>query len=66
MWHDVLVEQITLAENVIRTIEDSGRQLASSRTGWPLNIADAIWREYREPLRSAVFTCLRCQPLLGS
>jgi hypothetical protein len=28
MWHDVLVEQITLAENVIRTIEDSGRQLA--------------------------------------
>jgi len=31
MWHDVLVEQITWAENVIRTIEDSGRQLASSR-----------------------------------
>ena len=24
MWHDVLVEQITLAERVIRTIEDSG------------------------------------------
>jgi hypothetical protein len=42
MRHDVLVEQITLAENVIRTIEDSGRQLASSRTGWPLTIADAI------------------------
>jgi hypothetical protein len=33
MWPDVLVEQIALAENVIRTIEDSGRQLASSRTG---------------------------------
>jgi hypothetical protein len=47
MWHDVLVEQITLVENVIRTIEDSGRQLASSRTGWPLNIADARWREHR-------------------
>src|ERR1035441_4526883 len=54
MWHDVLVGQITLAENVIRTIEDSGRQLTSSRTGWLLNIADAIWREHREPLRSAV------------
>jgi hypothetical protein len=66
MWHDVLVEQITLAENVIRTIEDSGRQVASSRTGWLLNIADVIWRGHREPLRSAVSTCLRCQPVLGS
>ena len=34
MWHDVLVEQITLAERVIRTIEDSGGQLTLSRTGW--------------------------------
>jgi len=25
MWHDVLVEQITLGEKIIRTIEDSGR-----------------------------------------
>jgi hypothetical protein len=66
MWHDVLVEQITLAERVIRTIEDSGRQLTSSRTGWLLNIADAIWRGHREPLRSAVFTCLHSQPILGS
>jgi hypothetical protein len=66
MWHDVLVEQITLAENVIRTIEDSGRQLASSRTGWPLNIADAIWREHRGHCAARFFTCLRCQPVLGS
>ena len=43
MWHDVFVEQVTLAEKVIRTIEDSGGQLTSSRTGWLLNIADAIW-----------------------
>lgn len=55
MWHDVLVEQITLAEKVIRTIEDSGRQLTSSRTGWLLNIDDAIWRGHREPPRSAVY-----------
>jgi hypothetical protein len=27
MWHDVLVEQLTLAERAIRTIEGSGRQL---------------------------------------
>jgi hypothetical protein len=66
MWHDELVEQITLAENVIRTIEDTGRQLTSSRTGWPLNIADVMWREHGDPLRSGVFACLRCQPVLGS
>jgi hypothetical protein len=41
MWHDLFVEQITLSEKVIRTIEDSGGQLTSSRTGWLLNIADA-------------------------
>ena len=66
MWHDVLVEQLTLAERVIRTIEDSGRQLTLSQTGCLLNITDAIWRGHREPLRSAVFTCLRTQPMLGS
>ena len=33
MWRDVLVEQITLAENVIRTIEDSGRQLSPALAG---------------------------------
>jgi hypothetical protein len=42
MWHDVFVEPITLAEKVIRTIEDSGGQLTSSRTGWLFDIADAI------------------------
>lgn len=66
MWHDVLVEQITLVEKVIRTIEDSGRQLTSSRTGWLVNIADARWREHLEPLRSEVIPCQRCQPMLGS
>jgi hypothetical protein len=66
MWHDVLVEQITLAERVIRTIEDSGRQLTLSQTGWLLNITDAIWRGHREPLRSAVFKCFYSQPMLGS
>jgi hypothetical protein len=65
MSHDVLVEQLTLAEKVIRTIEDSGGQLTSSRTGWLLNIADARWCGHREPPRSAVFTCLHSQPMLG-
>jgi hypothetical protein len=44
MWHDVFVERITLAEKVIRTIEESGGQLTSSRTDSVLNIADVIWR----------------------
>jgi hypothetical protein len=66
MWHDVFVEQVTLAEKVIRTIEDSGGQLTSSRTGWLLNIADAIRRGHSEPPRSAVFPCLHTQPMLGS
>lgn len=66
MWHDVFVERITLAEKVIRTIEDSGGQLTSSRIDWVLNIADAIWRGHREPPRSAVFACLHTQPMLGS
>jgi len=42
MWHDVLVEQITLGEKVIRAIEDGGGQLAFSRTDGVLNIADVI------------------------
>jgi hypothetical protein len=66
MWHDLFVEQITLSEKVIRTIEDSGGQLTSSRTGWLLNIADAIWCGHMEPPRGAVFTRLRTQPMLGS
>jgi hypothetical protein len=62
MRHDELVEQITLAENVIRTIEDTGRQLTSSRTGWPLNIADVMWREHGDPLRSGVLRVYAVSP----
>ena len=66
MWHDLFVEQIPLSEKVIRTIEDSGGQLTSSRTGWLLNIADAIWCGHMEPPRGTVFARLRTQPMLGS
>jgi hypothetical protein len=62
MWHDLFVEQITLSEKVIRTIEDSEGQLTSSRTGWLLNIADAIWCGHMEPPRGAVFTRYALSP----
>jgi hypothetical protein len=65
MWHDVLVEQIALAENVIRTIEDNDRRLASSRIGRSTSLT-LYGASTGKPLRSAVFACLRCQPVLGS
>jgi hypothetical protein len=61
MWHDVFVERITLVEKVIRTIEESGGQLTSSRTDWVLNIADVIWRGHARFLRVQ-----RTQPIFGS
>lgn len=66
MWHDVFVEQIALAEKVIRTIEQSGGQLTSSRTGWVLNIAGVIWRGHRNHPAARFLRAQRAQPMLGS